>query len=91
MNCLLFSECTSIKCCKKKARLSSQRIRTTKNHWNLKNLIFKANLASKTGKRTRSCEIKFAEKLQCLTRRSKTPMLPRITFETAIKNRFHLQ
>ena len=44
MNCLLFSECMSIKCCKNKARLLSRRIRTTKNHWSLKNLIFKANI-----------------------------------------------
>ena len=44
MNCLLFSECMSIKCCKNKVRLSSQRSRTTKNHWSLNNLIFKANI-----------------------------------------------
>ena len=44
MNCLLFPECMSIKCRKNKARFSPQRIRTTKNHWNLNNLIFKANL-----------------------------------------------
>ena len=44
MNCLLFSECMSIKCRKNKARFSPQRIRTTKNHWSLKNLIFKANI-----------------------------------------------
>ena len=44
MNCLFFSECMSIKCCKNKVRLSSQRSRTTKNHWSLNNLIFKANI-----------------------------------------------
>ena len=44
MNCLLFSECMSIKCCKNKVRLSSQRSRTTKNHWSLNNLMFKANI-----------------------------------------------
>ena len=45
MNCLLFSEYMLInKCCKNKARLSPQRIRTTKNHWSLKNLIFKAKI-----------------------------------------------
>ena len=44
MNCLLFSECMSIKCCKNKARLLSRRIRTTKTHWSLKNLIFKVNI-----------------------------------------------
>ena len=44
MNCLLFSECMSIKCRKNKAMFSPQRIRTTKNHWSLKNLIFKANI-----------------------------------------------
>ena len=44
MNCLLFWECMSIQCCKNKARLLSRRIRTTKNHWSLKNLIFKGNI-----------------------------------------------
>ena len=44
MNCLLFPECMSIKCRKNKARFSPQRIRTTKNHWSLKNLIFKAKI-----------------------------------------------
>ena len=44
MNCLFFSECMSIKCCKNKARSLSRRIRTTKNHWSLKNLIFKAKI-----------------------------------------------
>ena len=35
----------SIKRCKNKDRLSLRRIRTTDNHWSLKNLIFKANIS----------------------------------------------
>ena len=44
MNCLLFSDRMSTKCHKNKIRLSPRRIRTTKNHWSLKNLMFKANI-----------------------------------------------